>query len=194
LDSEVKMTAGVGFGGGQRARHVAGGLRALAGAVLVLGVVTTAASPASAQVATCEALTLYGNAVSEGLCKILSPGTQNLWVCSLTDANPDVHTTFNTATDLHLTVRVSPAPPGCEGNSTLAGNWPGALQIAGGQPAALCNVGLDNYVARLNAVQQMPAGGQSLCRAPFLAAQAAGKISPALAQSYLNLCTAQACP
>ncbi len=42
------------------------------------GAVIMAVQPASAQVPVCQALTLYGNAVNEGLCKSLSPGTQNL--------------------------------------------------------------------------------------------------------------------
>jgi hypothetical protein len=161
----------------------------LVGAVLGLG-----SQPATAQVPVCQALTLYGNAVFEGLCKSLSPGTQNLWVCAMTTGSRDVHTTFNAATALHLTVRDNPSPPGCDQNSTFAGNWPGAIVIAAGQPVTICGVSVTNYVARLNAVNQMAGGATTLCRAPFLAASNSGKISPALAQTYLNLCNAQACP
>lgn len=153
------------------------------------------AAPASAQpVPVCEALTMYGNAVNTGLCRSLSPTTQNLWVCALTDSDPDVHTTFNLATALHVTVRTPPGVPTCQGNSTLTGHWPAALAIAGGQPAVICGVGIQNWVNRLNAVPQMPAGGQTLCTAPFLAAGAAGRISQNTMQSYLNTCNAQACP
>ncbi|HWU52355.1 MAG TPA: hypothetical protein VN153_06010, partial [Tahibacter sp.] len=74
-----------------------------------------------AQVPVCDALTLYGNAVNSGLCRSLSPTTQNLWVCELSGVNPDVHTTFNAATALHVTVRTDVNPPSCQGNSTLAG-------------------------------------------------------------------------
>src|SRR5262245_44667137 len=69
--------------------------------VLVLALVS---QPAAAQVPVCQALTLYGNAANTGLCKSLSPGTQNLWVCGLTTGVTDIHTTFNAATALHLTV------------------------------------------------------------------------------------------
>lgn len=159
---------------------------------LVLTIVA-AASPAIAQVPTCEALTLYGNAFNEKLCRSLSPTNQNLWVCGLTNDAPDIHTTFNVLTPLHLTVRNNPSPPGCTGNSTLAGNWPGNLTIGLGQPAVVCGVNVQNWVDRLNAVNRLPAGGQTLCRAGFLAALANGA-NPALMQTYLNTCAAQACP
>ncbi len=151
------------------------------------------ATPAMAQVPTCEALSLYGNAYNEKLCKSLSPTTQNLWVCGLTDGMTDVHSTFNAVNPLHITVRINPGAPTCQGNSTLAGNWPGALTIAVGQPAAICGVNVQSRVDRLNAVNQLPAGGSTLCRAPFLAALAHGA-DPALMQSYLNTCMAMACP
>ncbi len=55
-----------------------------------------AATSAEAQaVPTCSALSLYANAARTGLCRSLSPTTQNLWVCELSGANPDVHITFN---------------------------------------------------------------------------------------------------
>lgn len=148
-----------------------------------------------AQVPTCQALTLYGNAVNSGLCKSLSPTTQNLWVCALTDTNPDVHTTFNAVTALHVTVRQPPVNPTCQGNSTLAGAWPAALAIGAGQPNALCGVNIQNWVNRLNAVAQMaPVPPQTACTAPFMAAGGAGRISPAVMNSYLGTCAAQACP
>ncbi len=156
--------------------------------------------PAAAQVPVCQALTLYGNAASESLCKTLSPGTQNLWVCALGNSGvTDVHTTFNAATALHLTVRDNPAPPGCEGNSTLAGTWPAGagagLVIAAGQQGTVCQVDLQNYIRRLNAVTRMaPAGGQSLCRSAFLSAGNQNKISQPVMQSYLNLCNQHMCP
>lgn len=150
-------------------------------------------SPAGAQVPTCEALSLYGNAYNEKLCKSLSPTTQNLWVCGLTDGTTDVHTTFNAVNPLHITVRMNPGTPTCQGNSILAGNWPGALTIAAGQPAMICNVNVQTRVDRLNAVNQLPAGASSLCRAGFIAALANGA-DPALMQTYLNTCVAMACP
>jgi hypothetical protein len=159
------------------------------------GALVVAVQPASAQVPVCQALTLYGNAVSEGLCKSLSPGTQNLWVCALTAGNPDIHTTFNANTALHLTVRENPAPPGCDQNSTLAGAWPTLVAIAPGQPQNICQVSVQNYVNRLNAVDRMPsAGGQTLCRTAFVTAGQRGKITQPVMQSYLNLCTQHACP
>ena len=85
------------------------GSRAVAAPLLFVALLL-AADAGFAQVPTCEALTLYGNAANSGLCKTLSPATQNLWVCGMTTANPDVHTTFNAATALHVTVVYSPAP------------------------------------------------------------------------------------
>lgn len=139
------------------------------------------ASPAFA-VTTCEGLTLYGNAAVTGLCKTLSPGTQNLWICELANSNPDVHITFNRTTPLHITVRA----PACEGNSTLAGNWPGHLTIAPSQPATICNVNLQSYISRLNAVPQTYG-----CQASFTQAQALRKITPTIGTSYINLCNAR---
>lgn len=150
-------------------------------------------TPAAAQVPTCEALSLYGNAYNQKLCKSLSPTTQNLWVCGLTDGMTDVHTTFNAVNPLHITVRINPGAPTCQGNSTLTGNWPGALAIAAGQPAMICNVNVQTRVDRLNAVNQLPAGASTLCRAGFLAALANGA-DAALMQTYLNTCLAMACP
>lgn len=167
-------------------------LSGLAAACLLLA----GAGPAAAQaVPACSALTMYGNAANTGLCKTLSPTTQNLWVCGLTTTDPDVHTTFNLATALHVTVRTPPGVPTCQGNSTLTGAWPNNLAIAAGQPAAVCNVGIQNYVNRLNAVPQMPAqAGQTACTTPFIAAMNAGRISQAVGQTYINTCNAQGCP
>ncbi|WP_223787357.1 hypothetical protein [Marinicella meishanensis] len=150
---------------------------------------------AQAQVATCDALNLYGNAVREGLCKGLSPGNQNLWVCDLTGGSPDIHTTFNAVTNLHVTVRHNPAPPNCQGQSQLTGLWPAGLAIMAGQPGMVCQVNIQNYVNRLNAVAQAaPMLGQTLCRSSFLRAQAAGKLSPTNTAQYLANCAANACP
>lgn len=146
--------------------------------IIGFGLSFLVASPAFA-VTTCEALTLYGNAVVTGLCRTLSPGTQNLWVCGLTDANPDVHSTFNRATPLHITVRTTV----CEGASVLAGAWPNALTLAAAQPVNICNVNVQNYVARLNAVPETYG-----CQASFVQAQALGRITPAIATSYIDLC------
>lgn len=169
------------------------GSRAVATPLLFV-VLLLAAEAGFAHVPTCDALTLYGNAANSGLCKSLSPATQNLWVCDLTGADPDVHTTFNAATALHITVRTPPGIPTCEGLSLLAGHWPAALTIAAGQPGVLCNVPIQPWVDRLNAVPQVPAGGTTACRAGFLAAGAAGRITQATMQSYLLTCAAQQCP
>lgn len=161
----------------------------------VLVLMLSGLTAVKAQVATCDALKLYGNAVNEGLCKDLSPGNQNLWVCDLTGGSPDIHTTFNAATNLHLTVRHNPAPPNCQGNSQLTGFWPAGLGIMAGNPVTVCGVGVQNYVNRLNAVNQVPAmPGQSLCRSAFLTAQANGKLSPTKTAQYLANCGANACP
>jgi hypothetical protein len=170
----------------RRARNTAVSLAA----ALCVGLAPTAAS---AQVATCGALTLYGNAANTGLCRNLSTGA--LKVCELTEGNPDVHTTFGPGAapvNLHITVNVPP-PAACNGNANLTGNFPGALALAAGAPAAICNVQLANWVARLNAVPQVaaPAGG-TLCVAAFNAALAAGRINAATAGHYLALCAAPA--
>lgn len=168
--------------------------RRLTARLSLLVTLLLAAAPCLAQVPVCDALTMYGNAANSGLCRTLSPTNQNLWVCGLTDNDPDVHTTFNVATALHVTVRTPPGVPTCQGNSILAGNWPGALAIAGGQPAMVCNVGIQNWVNRLNAVPQVPPGATTACRAGFLAANAAGRISVQVMNSYLMTCNAQNCP
>jgi|GEM_PF-4516417 len=148
-----------------------------------------------AQVNTCDALRMYGAAVTSGLCKSLSPGNQHLWVCDLTGGAPDIHTTFNAATNLHVTVRHNPAPPNCQGNSYLSGVWPAGLGIQAGQPAFVCQVSIQGYVDRLNAVAAIPAmPGQSLCRSAFLAAQHAGKLTAAQTHLYLANCGTNACP
>lgn len=159
---------------------------------------------ALAQVPTCQALTLYGNAANTGLCRNLSTGA--LKVCELTVGNPDVHLTFGpaagggvAAVPLHITVNVPP-PAACNGNQNLAGAFPGALALPAGAPAAICNVQLANWMARLNAVPQMAAaGGATACVTSFNAALAAGRINAATAGHYLALCgapapAAPACP
>lgn len=152
------------------------------------GISLLAAGPAFA-VTTCEALTLYGNAAASGLCGTLSPGTQNLWVCELA-TSPDVHTTFNLTTALHITVRiVNNVDPekSCEGSSALAGAWPLNLAIAPAQPVTVCGVNVSTYVTRLKAVLQTNG-----CVASFTAAQT--RITPAVATSYSDLCRASHCP
>lgn len=146
--------------------------------IIGFGLSFLVANPAFA-VTTCQALTLYGNAAVTGLCRTLSPGTQNLWVCGLTDANPDVHSTFNRTTPLHITVRTTV----CEGASILAGSWPDALAIGVNQPEAICNVNVQNYVARFNAVPQTYG-----CQESFVQAEQLGRITPATATSYITLC------
>jgi hypothetical protein len=167
------------------------------GMIVFAGVAIVSAIPsaARAQVNVCQALTLYGNAVNTGLCKALSPGTQNLWVCDLAVGNPDVHSTFNATTALHITVRTTPPCANSNpDNSILAGAWPANLAIGAQQRTTICNVSIQNYVDRFNDVQRMAAGPATLCRRPFFVAQQAGKISHNLAQSYLNLCALHNCP
>ena len=133
-----------------------------------------------------DALTLYGNAVEQGLCKSLSPTTQNLWVCALTDTNPDVHTTFNATTDLHFTVRKPPVNPICQGNSYLTGTWNAQaknLTFQADQPNIVCEVNLQDYLTRLNAVE-----ANNGCVEAFVNAMNAGKITQSVAQSYIDVC------
>lgn len=151
---------------------------AIAGAAVAA---LTLASAAQA-VPTCESLSLYANAANTGLCRSLSPTTQNLWVCELSD-NPDIHLTFNAGNNLHITVRK--LNPACEGNSQFNGNFPGALTLAA--PAAICGVNIQNYLARLNAVPQMPAAhGQTRVQTAALAAVAARRLTIQVAQTYIN--------
>jgi len=158
------------------------------------------ASPAAA-VPVCEALRLYASATESGLCKSLSPAGQNLQVCELSGTNPDIHTTFNAQTPLHITVRVPepvgvrqaaarrPAPGGhgaaaagkaCEGNATFNGNWPGRLGLQ--QNAAICGVNVQSYLARLNAVPDAGAPIEA-----FTALQTRGRLSAATANGYISL-------
>jgi hypothetical protein len=157
-------------------------------------------SPALAQgpVPICDALSLYANGARTGLCKSLSPTTQNLWVCGLTGEVTDVHTTFNAATALHVTVRVNPGAPTCQGNSTLTGVYPAMpgnlLRRVAGQPAIVCGVSIDNYLLRLNAVPQLPAApGQNRVQTAMLNALAAGRVTAGDAQTYMNTAVAQGC-
>lgn len=177
-----------------RLRRLRKWLNAALGSVAVFLVTALIAiPPALAQnVPICDALTLYGNAVQQGLCQSLSPTTQNLWVCSLTNTNPDIHTTFNTNTDLHFTVRTPPAYPTCEGSSYLTGTWNAQqrqLNFQANQPQQVCNVNLASYLTRLNTLA--PNNG---CQQAFINAQGAGRITPSVAQSYINQCNVNHCP
>lgn len=168
-------------------------LNAALGSVAVFLVTALLATPpALAQnVPICEALTLYGNAVDQGLCKSLSPTTQNLWVCSLTNTDPDIHTTFNANTNLHFTVRTPPAAPTCEGASYLTGNWNAQqrqLRFQANQPQKVCSVDLTSYLTRLNAVER-----RAGCQQAFTNAQAAGRITPDVATSYITQCRVNNC-
>ena len=188
------------------------GARVLAtGLSLVPALAFVQASPAAA-VPVCEALRLYASASASGLCKSLSPASQNLQVCELSSANPDIHTTFNEATPLHITVRVPkaaepkavgvrqaaarrPAPGGrgalgeesaCEGNATFNGNWPGRLGLQ--KNAAICGVNVQSYLARLNAVHD---AGDPI--AAFTELQTKGKLSAAVANGYITLAKKNNC-
>jgi hypothetical protein len=157
-------------------------------AVLATAICALAAVPFPALAVTnCEGLTLYGNAKNEGLCRTLSPTTQNLWVCGLTDGATDVHVTFNRGTPMHLTVRINPGNPTCEGNTPIGGAFPGALTMPGA-PANICGVDPLNWLTRLNAVAQMAAGGSTLCEEPFRTMIGNGRMTPADAQTYINQC------
>lgn len=151
-------------------------------------------SPVAAQVSTCDALTLYGNAANSGLCKTLSPGTQNLKVCELA-SSPDIHITFSAGTPLHLTVRDQAKQPSCEGNSMLNGIWPAALNIGANQPNRICGVDVQNWVNRLNAVPQVaPVGAQSNCGSGFVTAGNSGRLKPQEVTQYNQLCQQHNCP
>lgn len=150
--------------------------------VLAAALLALASSPAAAHVDKCDAMGLYANADYENLCKISSPTTQNLWVCVFANP-PDIHMTFNKDTPLHVTVRQK----GCEGHSNLDGQFPGNLRRAGGQPATVCGVNIDDYLKRLNAVQKMgAAGGKSTVVTALLAAEERGRLDKSLGQTYID--------
>lgn len=155
----------------------------------------TAASTAFAQVNTCNSLTLYGAAAADGLCKSLSPTSQTHWVCELATGNPDIHLTFNATTSLHLTVRIpGPSGPTCEGNSYLAGTFPGKFSIQTGQPATICNVRVQDWVTRLNAVPQVPPPpAAAQCKAGFQKAADLGRITPTISNGYQQKCGDNKC-
>lgn len=140
----------------------------------------------------CQALTLYGNATVTGLCKSIS--MNNLWVCELTAAQPDVHLTFNAQTVLHLTVRTQ--QKACDQNTNILGNFPGAMNAL---PAhqVLCGVNVDNYIARLNAVPQLAVGTNNqatLCRTAIQQALNNLKITQPIYNFYIGQCQANNCP
>lgn len=173
-----------------RSRHAIGA----AAAVLAL----FAGTPAHAQVAVCDALSLYANGARTGLCKSLSPTNQNLWVCELTTANPDVHLTFNANTALHITVRTPRGAPTCQGNSILTGTFPSVqnnpLARAAQQPQQVCNVDVDNYIQRLIAVPELAAAqNQNRVQTAMLNALAGGKVSQAVSNSYIQTAAANNC-
>ncbi|MGO6846626.1 hypothetical protein [Rhizobium ruizarguesonis] len=141
-----------------------------------------------ANVATRQALTLYGNAALTGLCRHLS--TNRLWVCELSD-NPDIHLTFNADTALHITVRT----PSCEGNSVLDGEWPDNLKLAPGQPEKVCNVKIydekeGDYLDRLNALPEII----SECRDSFQEAFAMNRLNARTADFYIQQCKRNPAP
>ncbi|MEF2265622.1 hypothetical protein JAB6_20970 [Janthinobacterium sp. HH104] len=153
----------------------------------------SASSCALAQVPNrCPSLAFYGNAATSGLCKSLSPATQNLQVCELTAAQPDVHLTFglqpngvNPPVPLHLTVRTQ--ANNCEQATNIVQNAAGAFVAQSN--ALLCGVDPVTYVQRMNAQTIVPgSNGQSACRTAFINAQTGGKLTPAVAQGYLNAC------
>ncbi|OKO70642.1 hypothetical protein AC629_10215 [Bradyrhizobium sp. NAS80.1] len=149
----------------------------------------------SPPVPVCDALTLYGSAVNSGLCKRLS--TSELWVCELTQNNPDIHMTFNKEFGLHLTVRLPKRS--CEGKSELTGNWNErdghTLKLAKGQLPKACEVNLQNYAARLNATTRLNgAGGYSACMTAFQTARSRDRISGQEESFYIDLCKQNNCP
>jgi hypothetical protein len=165
-------------------------LFAIAGFWLMQGATAFCQAP---PVPVCDALTLYGNAANSGLCQSLS--TSAHWVCELANS-PDIHSTFNAMTPLHITVNTQ-GPIPCNGLSTLTGTWNAAgqaLAIAAGQPNLVCNVSIQNYVDRFNAQPRLPAGATTACLTAFNAALGNLRISPVVHGFYAALCGANACP
>lgn len=165
-----------------------------------LSIFITASAFAQNPTSRCTSLTFYGNAVSSGLCKTLSPADQNLQVCELTSAQPDIHLTFGLIrpgaapppappppppAPLHLTIRANNSTPPCEGNVNILRTAANAFQAAA--PGRICSVDVTNYVARMNAqtiAATVPPA--TACRTAFLAAHA--KLSPGVQQGYLDAC------
>jgi hypothetical protein len=150
--------------------------------VTVVFVIQSALAQASVPVY--SALKLYGNAVNSGLCKTLGPTTQNLWVCELTNSNPDVHLTFNDKTLLHITVRTPRGKPTCEGKSWIVGNWPRGLVLNQHQKTEICKVNVVRYIDRLNSVPEKFTD----CKEAFDKALEKGKISARVHNSYVKKC------
>ncbi|ANP89284.1 hypothetical protein [Rhizobium leguminosarum] len=134
------------------------------------------ASETLADVATHQALTLYGNATLSGLCRHL--GINRQMVCQLSDI-PDVSLAFNDAAPLHIEVRT----PTCEGNSVLDGEWPYNLKIAADQPETVCTVEIKDYVDRLNAQPEIIGCEDSFQDAFFI-----NKINARTAYIYIQQC------
>lgn len=159
-------------------------------AVMTVGIRPASAQTASPRVNVCQALTLYGNAAREGLCKNLSTGTN--WVCELAkENNLDIHTTFNATTPFHITVRPCPAGE----RSDLTGTWPNSLIIAQNQPITLCGVSIQTYVDKLNKVTQVNSAPapETLCTTAFKKAVEAGKIDGTVANFYKDKCKVNRC-
>jgi hypothetical protein len=163
---------------------------AKATAIAAVFLLAAASTRAGATVPICEALTLYGDAAAAGVCTSLSPAIQNLWVCELA-GEPDIHSTFNLDTAFHITVRSAE----CEGYALLDGTWPNGLVFAAGASSTVCDVDLTNYVQSLNAVPQLPAApGQTLLKAGFIAAIGEGRLTPSIAQGYIDKGVWLGCP
>lgn len=163
--------------------------------MIVLAMLAGAAgvSTARAQVPTCDALRLYGNAAESGLCRQLTPAGQQHLVCELAD-HPDIHLTFNDRTALHVTVREQGGNRNCEGNSYLTGMWPASLGIRAGDPNTVCGVGIQQWVDQLNNVGvAQPSGKQTPCTAAFIAAGNTGNISQKQVSDYKQLCGRYRC-
>lgn len=165
------------------------------GAIVVTTVSLSLTTATAQSVRVCSGLGLYGNAAFEGLCKSLSPTTQNLWVCGMTTGITDVHVTFNATTAMHITVRINPASPTCEGLAYMRGTFPNRFSLSPAQPTVICGVNVADYVARLNAVGAMPAiPGLSACQAAFDEAAGTLRLNSNIAGSYMNSCKKARCP
>jgi hypothetical protein len=158
-------------------------------ALLAAALIPLSTTASIAQVATCNALTMYGWGSTSGTFSSLSPFGQNLKVAEISTGNPEIHLTFNAATNLHVTVRSGTT---CEGNTDLGGAFPGALTnpVPPGR-ATICNVTITTYLQRLNGIPQgAPVGARSACESGFLRS----RLSQAQITGYVGLCVAAHCP
>ncbi len=83
--------------------------------------------------------------------------------------------------------------PSYQGHTNINGTLRAHMTLAANAP--ICHVSVQNYLARLNAVNEMPvAPGQTHAQTAILAPVTAGRVTAALAQTYIHTAAAYHCP